>query len=98
MTITLELTPEEEVALRGKASRRGLAVEDYVKRRALEENTDAPAANDPDLIARLMRIGREASEAAVRELHAQGIATVFMRDGVLYEEAPDGTVRRLEAK
>ena len=48
-------------------------------------------------IDELNALAQAAVHRAVAALHAQGVSTYFMEQGVLTEQAPDGTVRPADA-
>jgi hypothetical protein len=69
MTLTIDLTPEQEAALRSEATARGLALPEFVKRRALEHvplATKEPASG-AELAAIFARWRAEAEDITPEE-------------------------------
>ncbi len=74
MTLTLQLTPEQDARLRAEAEQRGMSVEDYVLYRALSSG-DAPHdsltglfADDPDMVDAVLADIMEARRTDVLRL------------------------------
>lgn len=88
MSITLELTPDEEQQLRREADARGVDVTSYVRTRVFTEPFPTSVANDA---AFLLEEGCRAVSLGQQELHARGVGYVFGRDGEIIQLNPDGS-------
>jgi hypothetical protein len=44
----------------------------------------------------LKKIAKKSSEKAVKESKALGLSITYLKEGVLYEEFPDGTVKKIK--
>lgn len=44
----------------------------------------------------LIKIAKKSSIKAVKESKALGLSITYLKDGVLYEELPDGTVKKIK--
>lgn len=88
MSITLELSPEEELRLRQAANSRGMDVAAYVRQKVFALEPQPFTANDATF---LMQEGNRAVRTAQQELRASGVGYVFGRDGKIVRREPDGT-------
>lgn len=93
MSITLELTDEEEAALREAAQQAGVDVVAYIKERALE-----PFRRVSSEWELWERVGQVAAEDACDTLMERGIGYVYGREGKVYRRLPDGTEALIEPK
>ena len=92
MSITLELTDEEEATLRQAAKRAGVDVAQYVKGAALEAFR---RATDDWLVWE--RAGLLAATEACDTLLESGIGYVYGRDGSVFRRLPDGTEEQVSS-
>lgn len=100
MSITLELTPQEEQLLSSLAAQRGLSLGEFARARLFEVTLSAPAMSTeyPDASwDQWADAGRKATDAARVDLRTHGISSVYRRDGVIVEELPDGTIRQVDS-
>ena len=88
MSITLELTPEEETRLRTAAAAEGKDLATYIRQRVFSTALNVPSDDD---LAFLRAEGTAAVRAAQQSLGQQWIACVYRRDdGRIVRRLPDG--------
>lgn len=96
MSITIELTPEEEILLRDAAHKSGMERTLFAKEAVIRTARNVAPSEErtlADTIAYFNRMGEEASRDARAELHAKGLPIVYAKDGKIWEETPDGANR-----
>jgi len=94
MSITLELTPQEEELVRSTASKFGQTPGSFVRETVL----NSLHAFKPETTVewdKWASVGTAATLAARADLRAHGISSVYQKDGVIVEELPDGTIQPL---
>lgn len=88
MSLTIELTPAEESAIRA-AAREGIDVTTFVRKQIVRA-THPVAPTSTDLVAFLQDNGNAATRVAREKLHTQGIGYVVTEsDGAIVERLPD---------
>ena len=92
MSLLIELTPDEEAAVRARAAKQGVDVSAFVREKLFPvtetaSDVDAEAAD----FARWKQAGQNAAEAATDRLTKRGIGYVYGRNGSVYRRRPDGT-------
>jgi hypothetical protein len=92
MSITLELSREEELLLQHAAHAAGSRdVASYIRQTILAALTAPNEAQDQDTLTFLRAEGRNAVLAGQKDLLARSIAYVYVKDTELIRHHPDGT-------
>lgn len=98
MSITIELTQDEENLLRRAAEVRGQEISAYVKTLALttaqSERLEFFSTNSEAVWQRLSEAGHAATTKARATLRDRGVASIYRNEeGLIVEELPNGTIR-----
>jgi len=99
MSITLELTPQEEELVRNAARESGQPMDLFLKERAFRGLAEASfpqeSSSAESTWSRLKRAGEAAGRDAIARAHSLGLGVVYSQEGAVVEELPDGAVRVL---
>jgi hypothetical protein len=87
MSITLELSPEEEAMIRREAQLRGLNMTEYIRTRVFASSIEAEN-ND---LSFLRDAGTAAVRAAQNDLLARNIGYVYSQNGVIVRRHANGS-------
>jgi hypothetical protein len=87
VSITLELSPEEDALLRREAQRHGMNITEYIRNRVFAPLNDS----ESDDLKFLRAAGTAAIHAAQTDLLARNIGYVYSRNGVIVRRHADGS-------